>query len=36
VDLNHLAAVADLIYQCAVPLQATLAVLGERQDAPAG
>lgn len=36
VDLNHSAAVADLIYECAVPLQATLAAFAGPQDAPAG
>jgi molybdopterin-guanine dinucleotide biosynthesis adapter protein len=35
VDLNQIAAVADMIYECAVPLQATLAVLGQPPDAPA-
>src|SRR3984957_8590497 len=35
VDLNHIAAVADLIFECASPLQATLATLGGSQDAPA-
>jgi molybdopterin-guanine dinucleotide biosynthesis protein B len=36
VDLNDIAAVADLIYECASPLPATLAVLGGPQVAPAG
>jgi molybdopterin-guanine dinucleotide biosynthesis adapter protein len=36
VDLNHTAAVADLIYERAVPLQATLALLGQPQGAPGG
>jgi molybdopterin-guanine dinucleotide biosynthesis protein B len=36
VDLNHIAAVADLICECAVPLPATLAVLGAPQGAPGG
>ena len=36
VDLNDIVAVADLIYECASPLSATLAVLGASQDAPAG
>jgi molybdopterin-guanine dinucleotide biosynthesis protein B len=36
VDLNHIAAVADMIYERAVPLQATLALLGAPQEAPAG
>jgi molybdopterin-guanine dinucleotide biosynthesis adapter protein len=36
VDLNHIAAVAAMLYERAVPLQATLALLGAPQDAPAG
>jgi molybdopterin-guanine dinucleotide biosynthesis protein B len=36
VDLNHIAAVADLIYERAPPLQATLAALAGPQHAPAG
>jgi molybdopterin-guanine dinucleotide biosynthesis adapter protein len=36
VNLNDIVAIADLIDACASPLQATLAVLGGPQDAPAG
>ena len=36
VDLNHIAAVADLIYERALPLPATLAALAGPQRAPAG
>jgi molybdopterin-guanine dinucleotide biosynthesis protein B len=36
VDLNDIAAIADLIYASASPLQATLAALGGSPDAPAG
>jgi molybdopterin-guanine dinucleotide biosynthesis protein B len=36
VDLNHTAAVADMIYERAVPLRATLALLGAPQAAPDG
>lgn len=36
VDLNHIAAVADLIYERALPLPATLAALAGGQHAPAG
>jgi molybdopterin-guanine dinucleotide biosynthesis protein B len=36
VDLNHITAIADLIYECALPLPATLDVLAGPQDAPAG
>jgi molybdopterin-guanine dinucleotide biosynthesis protein B len=36
VDLNNIAAVADLIYECAMPLQDTLAVLRGPRVTPAG
>jgi molybdopterin-guanine dinucleotide biosynthesis protein B len=36
VELNQIAAIADLIYECAAPLQATLALLGAPQGASAG
>ena len=36
VDLNDIATVANTLYECALPLQGTLAVLEAPSDAPAG